>query len=29
MLKGIIPMTYYFYNKNNMINEYAMRDQSN
>ena len=27
MLKGIIPMTYCFYNKNNMIDEYAMRDQ--
>ena len=27
MLKGIIPLTYCFYNKNNMIDEYAMRDQ--
>ena len=27
MLKGIIPMTYCFYNKNNSIDVYAMRDQ--
>ncbi len=27
MLKGIIPMTYCFFNKNNSIDIYAMRDQ--
>ena len=27
MLKGIIPMTYCFYNKNNSIDILAMRDQ--